>query len=487
MRLHNAFFYSALFFLVGIFLSSVGVSVLGIIIFTICGAVTLLIRAFFASREKRSFFIYLAIFSFFALFGALRYESVDDDYIRHKLSFGMEQVIEGRVISNPYNNEKNTRFIVEAHGLDNGNMEVMAAPHEDIAYGDYVIIRGTVMKPPVFRESFFKKENIHGVVMHASISRISSNNGSVFLSVLFTTHNRIIETFYKILPYKKASLISGILLGERGGITDDFREALEKSGTMHLVALSGYNIGILVWAIEKLLRGILKERVRLLISIIIIMGFIVMTGAEASVVRAGIMALLIMYSGYSERILNIRNALMCAALFMVWQNPYILVFDRGFELSFLAFCGILYAEPLFKNLLKREERGAGFLVWRDHISTTLAAQIGVLPLIMHMSGYVSLLSIFSNIFILEAMPIIMGLGFMLGITGFIADSASFIVGILLNVFLEYIIRVIEFFAFYSPTLKLPLTFLGMCILYAILIGLYYRFTRHKDMTYASLL
>ena len=167
-----------------------------------------------------------------------------------------------------------------------------------------------------------------------------------------------------------------------------------------------------------------------------------MTGAEASVVRAAIIGVLIMIADQAGRQYYFRNALALAAFLMVLFNPKVLVFDLGFQLSFLAIIGIAYLRPLLKKWLRMKEE-PGILNWRDNFLTTTSAQIAVLPLILSRFGYFSPISILANVLILEFIPPTMFLGFLTAALSVVSFHLSLLSGWIAQVFLGYILWVID--------------------------------------------
>ena len=107
--------------------------------------------------------------------------------------------------------------------------------------------------------------------------------------------------------------MAGITLGERAEFSKEFKEAMSKSGTTHLVALSGYNITILVLAVAYVLNFFASRRLVFWLTLLIIIGFVAMTGAEASVVRAAIMGGIVLLAKRANRLYSFRNAIVIAA------------------------------------------------------------------------------------------------------------------------------------------------------------------------------
>ena len=180
-----------------------------------------------------------------------------------------------------------------------------------------------------------------------------------------------------------------------------------------------------------------------------------MTGAAASTVRAGIMGVLLLVAEREGRMYRMTNALVFAAAAMIAYNPYLLRFDAGFQLSFLATVGILYLAPRLEYRMGGAD-GSGFTRKpaggriisriRKTLAETLSAQIMVLPLIISLFGRVSLISPVANILILAAVPYAMAVGFAAGMLGFVWPLASIVVGWGAWALLEYQLRVVAFLA-----------------------------------------
>ncbi|MDI6733914.1 MAG: ComEC/Rec2 family competence protein [Patescibacteria group bacterium] len=261
-------------------------------------------------------------------------------------------------------------------------------------YGDNLKINGLIQKPSTAEYAgYLEKEKISGVVSFSEINILSRHNGSVLKEKLFKIKNTISESFQKFLNVKEAAFLNGLTLGGTSGLSDDFKRAMSLSGTTHLVALSGYNITILVWITMGIFIYFLPRRLSFILTFIAIFAFVAMTGAESSVVRAGIMGMLILLAREVGRIYDFRNAIILAALVMVLINPKVLVFDIGFELSFLALLGIVYLRPTLIKIFKIKE-DISFLSWRDNLLTTASAQLAVAPILIANFGNFSLTSLF---------------------------------------------------------------------------------------------
>ena len=145
------------------------------------------------------------------------------------------------------------------------------------------------------------------------------------------------------------------------------------------------------------------------VSILGIILFVLMTGAEATVVRAALMVLVVIAAKMFGRAYSAPRALLVAAFLMILHNPKILVFDPSFQLSFLATCALIYIVPIIEKYLKVVPEKWGL---RLTIATTLATQATVLPLLIYSMGNFSLVSLPANILVLLIIPATMLVGFL---------------------------------------------------------------------------
>lgn len=271
-------------------------------------------------------------------------------------------------------------------------------------------------------------------------------NNSLFINIgsgLQNFKSEVESNIEKVLDRQKADFLNGLILGDRQSFSKEFRDDLNKSGTTHLVALSGYNIAVIILALNGFLGAFFSRRFIFIPVVFAIIAFVAMTGAASSVVRAAIMAGLILLAEKTDRLYNTRNAIAAAALLMTLANPQIIVFDWGFQLSFAAVLGLIYFRPWLMKIFGKEQ---GFLSWKENLLTTTSAQIAVLPLLIWHFGYFSPFSLLTNVLILEAIPLTMFIGFLIGALGFFSYSLSLIAGWFAALLLGYEIFIIKFFA-----------------------------------------
>ncbi len=237
--------------------------------------------------------------------------------------------------------------------------------------------------------------------------------GNWIMTVLESMRLNVTAMVQRLYPEPVAGFVQGLLSGSKGvQIQPALWEALRRTSTAHLIAVSGYNITIVANAISVFLAWFTVPRKWIwLIASVVITAFTIFVGAPASAVRAAVMAFLIVVAKRFSRQTSTRIAFALTLAVMLMLNPSSLRFDLGFQLSFLAAFGILYVEPIFSRSFRpglREKTA------RDEIAgvvrETLAAQLMVFPILLYRFGTVSLLGVAANMFVLPFIPFVMAIG-----------------------------------------------------------------------------
>ncbi len=389
------------------------------------------------------------------------------------ISFNRNTSFSGVVINEPQSTEKVQKFVIKLLPPLHGKTEITTALFPEFNYGDLLEANGvieparTVAAEPT---SFFPK-----------IKLLDHHQGFWVKEKLLAFKNILTAQFGKFLPPDSAALMSGLTFGVRADFTKDFKNQMALSGTTHLVALSGYNIVILVWAIAAVFGYFLSRRLTFYLTTFTIFLFVLMVGAEASVVRAAIMGFLLLLAGQVGRLYSFRNAVALVATIMVLFDPKILVFNVGFQLSFMSLLGIAYLSPALKKLFHFQNVDAGFLNWRENLTTTLGAQLAVAPFLLQYFGQFSLTSFVANILILAFVPFTMFLGFVLAGLGLIFSQLGFLIAWIANLLLAYEIGVIKLFSkLRLPVESSPLSWIFFIAFYAFLIGAILHFLPKKN-------
>ncbi len=245
-----------------------------------------------------------------------------------------------------------------------------------------------------------------------------------------------IHTIERLLPEPHASYLGGILVGARSSIPYDLKRDFIKTGTMHITALSGYNVSI----IAKYLHLIFRSVAWSLFGIVL---FVLATGASSSVVRAALMGSLLVVTAKAGRQYSALHALLAAAFCMIFFSPKILFEDIGFQLSVAATAGIILLPPyLERGLWWMSEK---FQI-RESFLVTLSAQIATLPIVLYYFHTFSLISPLVNLLVLPTIPWVMLFGALVGVCGFLSIFLGSLIAWPAYLLLSYQIFVIQFFA-----------------------------------------
>lgn len=384
------------------------------------------------------------------IFCGLFYYSHFEFKTRPNLVYGEEQQIEGQVIKKPATDYKKQNVVIKTKG----QKILVTMPHyPNVYYGDVIKFRGTIEKPGKIEDfdygQYLKKDLIFGTVMSpqdpVAYSVKLKFNQKIY-KFLFLTSDKFEASINRIFPEPDASLVAGLILGIKRNISDSFKNDLSITGLTHIIALSGYNVTIIVAVLADLLVVYLGRKKVFIVGSIFIVGFVILTGASSSVVRAAIFSFLVMYGKIIGRRADFTNIIILAALVMVLVNPFVLALDVGFQLSFLAFCGLIYFSPITAKIFERH-RTDKLPDWvKVPLIETLSAQIAVFPLILSLFGRVSIIGPISNLAVLWIVPWSMGLSFVAGFLGMIFYPLGKLAALVAWPLLQYIIRMVELMA-----------------------------------------
>ncbi len=348
--------------------------------------------------------------------------------------------------------DKNSIIEIKARIQDSGEKILIVSKKSALSlkYGDKIMIEGKISVPKIIGDfdygEYLAKEGIFFVAYYPKIEILESGGGNAVKRRLFDFKNKFGGNLSMIYPEPAASFANGLLFGNKISFPSDFKEKLKLTGTSHIMAVSGYNITIISKYLMFILvsLGIIRPKA-FWMAVLGILFFVVLTGASASVVRAGIMGILFLLARYSGQLYGALNSLFAAAFVMVILNPLILYFDVAFGLSFLATMGLIFLLPYFENKFGVNKEGISVLKkeFLSIIAATLSAQIMVLGFLIYKFKTVSLLSLLSNILILPAIPFSMFVGFIAGILGFISVSLSEVFSWLSVFSLQYSIFIID--------------------------------------------
>ncbi len=422
-----------------------------------------------SNYKNRDFVFYGVCFLLVLIFGVfLNGEGKESPAVFEKF-VGGKIVLVGLIVDPPEMREKNQRFVLEVKHKEVRTKVLVSAGYEnEFEYGDVLEVSGKLTKPENFigdngKEfdyiNYLKKDGIYYKVDFAEVVKIRRGEGRALKRVLFNFKNILLEKVDYAVPKTEGLLLSGLILGERAEFPTEMREEFIRTGTIHIVALSGYNISIVAGWFARVLTYF-SPLVSLWGTILSIILFVLMTGASSTGVRAGIMAGLVLLAKYTGRTYDAGRALVLAGTIMVLINPMVLLYDVSFQLSFIATFAIIFLSPKMKKHFY-------FVTERFHLreifTDTFSAYIFVLPFILYKMGNLSLVALPANILVLPFIPLTMMLGFMIVFSGFLSSTLSLIFGFITSLFLKYELATIHFFS------SLPFTLPNFPLILVVLI------------------
>lgn len=441
--------------------------------------------------KKNSLYLMVSVLAVTAACGMVRVELVPRTLPEPFLSLIDTAVtIEGIVVADPDIRETNQRLTLEVSREDATTKVLVVAPiFPKVRYGEKIQASGTFVTPEpfetdngrVFRyDTFLAKDGVFALIKNAHVEVIGGREGALenirgaLSDFKFTGLDALGET----LPEPQASLAGGLILGGKQGLGENLLNDFIRSGLIHIVVLSGYNV-MIVSQFILILFGFVSKSKRFATSAaaVTIGAFVLAAGAGAASVRAGIMAGIGLYARASGRTYDALRALLFAGVLMLLWNPLTLAFDPGFQLSFIATLGLIFGIPILEKHLTCI--GNAFL--REITSATVAAQIAVLPLLLYQNGLFSLVALPANLLVLPLVPLAMLASALALLAGLLVPVAAPALGLPAYVLLSYITGVVESTAHLPfAAVSIPsFPFVVVGIAYTLLGLVWYRFSRSK--------
>lgn len=257
---------------------------------------------------------------------------------------------------------------------------------------------------------YLRRKGICGLAyIAANHWQITGHNESLTNDGLSKTKNYLKERYEK-LGFKgdELAILTALTIGDKEELSEEIQEIYSVSGASHILAISGLHIGLLYAVLWLLLSPMRKRKYLKFVSVLLIVGtlwlFAALTGFPASVVRSVTMFSLIALSSLTQERPHTLNTLASAAFVMLLFQP-LWLFEIGFQMSFAAVVAIVTLNPLLSSLWPTNNL---FLSrFRDLLSVSISAQIGVAPIVAFYFHRFSIYFIFSNLWAIPMVTLIM--------------------------------------------------------------------------------
>ncbi len=444
-------------FLFGVFVSSLyPISIFVSIVFVI-SLVSLFVvfSSLNFNKTKLISLFFLALFLGFLRIGIFNYYSVPDKPLQQLVN----QNISGKALITDEPDRRDTTIRLTAKvksikgeggqiNIKNGGVIFVTDLNSIISYGDEVSFSGKLLPIEDFQtdsdrifhyQKFMERSGIYYDLYNPKLTVISRDNGFYLRAWLFNLKENFLKQLSSVIPRPEVLLLGGLLLGTKHSLGNDLLADFQKTGVIHMVVISGYNITVVVEAMSAVF-SFLPFLARIFSSSVGVILFVLMTGFSSASLRAGIMVLIALLGKAVSRKYDVVRAIVISAFILTILSPLVIVYDPSFQLSFLASLALIFVSPIIENYFKFVPE---FLKLQETVIATISVMIFVLPLLIYMNGVVSFLSIFVNILVLFPVPYVMFLGFITGVISFVFPFLAIPTGFISYLILHYIIFVVE--------------------------------------------
>jgi competence protein ComEC len=307
---------------------------------------------------------------------------------------------------------------------------------QELNYGDSLTLIGNLNLPPGFgrRQSYRQFLNRQGIYLvmpikdSRQIIRQDKSGGSLWLKGCLRLRTYLDQIISRYLPDLAAGVLSAMVLGQKRNIPWLVNDSMVKSGTVHILVVSGFNVGMVIFVINLLLKILrLRRRLRIILTVVCLLVYCLMTGASNPVVRATVMGLVFLTAYFLKRDADIYNSLFGAALLILAFNPK-QIFDIGFQLSFVSVLAIVYLYPKLSSMAGLEAcRNKVLKFIAEGCLVSFSAWLGTLGIIALNFQILAPVTVLANIFIVPLATLITLCGFALVLSGLFIPALAYLI------------------------------------------------------------
>lgn len=393
---------------------------------------------------------------------------------------GINVEVIGEVVNEPDVRADGQNLVVEADSLRfldvirgvRGKMMVKAPRYPVFSYADFLRVSCRLQAPPVFEDfsyaAFLAKDDIFVLCARPVIRKQPDTPGSAgfgrdwpggvddarrgFWRTVFALKGMMTGRINELFAEPAAALVAGILVGQRRSIPQEILDAFNTTGLTHILAVSGYNVSMMITVFGYLLKGAARRR-RFAGMFAGVLALVAFTGFSSSVLRAAWMGCITLIALAVGRKGSGVHLLLASAVAMVLLSPRMILVDMSFQLSFFSTLGILVFMPKIEAF-ERNLTARPHFAWiakipafvREGFCVTMAAQVFTTPIIIHQFGRFSLIAPVANIFVLPFIPWIMLFGFCALVFSFLFFPLGQLFGFIAHVLLSAVLFFVEIFA-----------------------------------------
>jgi len=416
----------------------------------------------FYIKNKKKFLSFLLI-SLWGIVGILYFSYTyfprSPSHILNFVSLSEEVEIEGKVINQPRLKGKVVDFILEAKkikkvGSQNEEKKVEGKIYVkgfslfvNYGYGDLVKVKGRLNRPESLEGSFnwqkyLSYQKIWVEMKVNEVELVRKQKGNPLVDVAYKSKDWMVRIIDFTLPGSHSALLKGIMLGDKTSLPLEIQENFLRTGTGHILVVSGLHVGLILFLILTIFKVLsIPPKFASLFSIPLLGYYAILTGLRTPVLRATLMAVIVLLSFILDREVSLLIILCLSCLIILLLAPLSL-FTISFQLSFITVGGIVYLMPYIEKILSK----LPFLLRRS-LAISLAAQFSVLPLLAFYFNRIPLIGVVTNIIISPLITIILALGLLSLVISPLALGAAQIVGFSNWIFLTLLLSITRFFTF----------------------------------------
>ena len=410
------------------------------------------------SLGSKNLLLLFLIFIIFFSFGFIRVESnkLSASEITSIESLDEQKILlKGKILQSPEIKNGKQKILLDKISsddfrnklLESGRMIIYLERYPEYNMGDEISFDGKLNIPEDFDGFEYKNylfaQEIFFIEYYPKVELIKKFDEDIYIKIA-SYRKSASEIVKKIFSQPQAGIINAMVLGEKSDLSDETLESFNRTGTRHIIAISGLHMTIIGVLVMFLLLAIgLNRNFAFYLAVLGIGFYVMLVGFPPSAVRASVMSVMILLAVRVGRLSSAGIAIIFAGALMLVFNPNLLRYDTGFQLSFLAVLGIIYIYPKLDFILKRYP---DYLKIKTIFLITVSAQIATLPIIISSFGQFSVFSVFANIMILPFVPIVMIGGIISIMAGFVSLSVGQIIAIPVWLILSLQLYVINIFA-----------------------------------------
>ncbi|MDR1527093.1 MAG: competence protein ComEC family protein [Dysgonamonadaceae bacterium] len=377
-------------------------------------------------------FAWLYGFHYYLIFFFMGISLVQLNPLKTTIPLNEENCFELLVAENPVHNDNSLRLDVKIRAFSADGENWKKCNELSIIYmekdstlrfspGDVLVCKTVFneFSPPQnpgefdYRE-YLRRKKIFATAFVNSNKVVVVDSGQInfYRKFIFNLQQYSLETLQKAqLKSDELAVAMALLIGDKQFLEDDLRSSYTNSGTVHLLAVSGLHVGIVFMILSFVLKFMdRKKKLRLIKGFIILISlwiFASVAGLASSIVRASVMFSIFIVADMTGKSKSTYNNMALSCFIMCLANPYV-IFESGFQLSYLAVLGIVYFQPKFMKPFHRCNRFVKPLV--ECMTVTVAAQLGTLPVILYIFKTFPTYFLLSNLILVPYTSVVMYIG-----------------------------------------------------------------------------